>query len=88
MPYFRTCSTCGSRSQAGFCHCANVMISIHDKPTIVRLRCVVGAYLPSKTAHQTLFPTRIFMRDRVMLTHSKERYFTGAEAPSYAKQLK
>ena len=52
------------------------MISIHDKPTIGRLRCVVGAYLPSKTAHQTMSLTRIFMRVKVMLTHFKERYFT------------
>ena len=88
MTYFRTCSTCGSRSQAGLCHYAIVMISIHDKPTIVRLRCVVGAYLPSKTAHQTMFLARIFMRVEVMLTYFKERYFTVDESPSYSKQLK
>ncbi len=85
---FRTCSTCRSRSQAGFCLYAYILVSIQDKPTIARLRCFLGAYLPSKTAHQTMSLARIFMRVKVMLIHFKERYFTDDESPSYSKQLK
>ena len=64
MTCFRTCSTCGSRSQAGLCHYTFSTISIRAKPTFVHLRCTLGGDLPSQTAHQTLFSCRIFMRQR------------------------
>ena len=57
--YFRTCSTCGSRSQLGFyvyTHCA---ISNRTEPTFVRLRYSFGGDRPSQTAHLTLSPSRI-----------------------------
>ena len=57
--YFRTCSTCGSRSQVGFyvyTHCA---ISVRAEPTFERLRYSFGGDRPSQTAHLTLSPSRI-----------------------------
>ena len=52
--YFRTCSTCGSRSQVGFyvyTHCA---ISVRAEPTFERLRYLFGGDRPSQTACLTL----------------------------------
>ena len=57
--YFRTCSTCGSRSQVGlyvYTHCA---ISVRAEPTFERLRYSFGGDRPSQTAHLTLSPSRI-----------------------------
>ena len=57
--YFRTCSTCWSRSQPGFyvyTHCA---ISVRAEPTFVRLRYSFGGDRPSQTARLTLSPSRI-----------------------------
>ena len=57
--YFRTCSTCWSRSQVGlyvYTHCA---ISVRAEPTFERLRYSFGGDRPSQTAHLTLSPTRI-----------------------------
>ena len=54
--YFRTCSTCGSRSQVGFyvyTHCA---ISVRAEPTFERLRYLFGGDRPSQTACLTLSP--------------------------------
>ena len=57
--YFRTCSTCWSRSQPGFyvyTHCA---ISVRAEPSFERLRYSFGGDRPSQTAHLTLSPNRI-----------------------------
>ena len=60
--YFRTCSTCWSRSQPGFyvyTHCA---ISVRAEPSFERLRYSFGGDRPSQTAHLTLSPGRIHGR--------------------------
>ena len=56
MTDFRLCSTCTSRSQAGFCHYTHRMIPNHSEPTFVRLRYSLGGDRPSQTDHQTLSP--------------------------------
>ena len=56
--YFRTCSTCWSRSQPGFyvyTHCA---ISVRAEPSFERLRYSFGGDRPSQTAHLTLSHSR------------------------------
>ena len=57
--YFRTCSTCQSRSQALLCLYTHCMISDHAESTFVLLRYSLGGGLPSQTTHQTLSSTRI-----------------------------
>ena len=60
--YFRTCSTCWSRSQPGFyvyTHCA---ISVRAEPSFERLRYSFGGDRPSQTAHLTLSPGRFHGR--------------------------
>ena len=49
MTDFRLCSTCQSRSQAGFCHCTRRPISDRPEPTIARLRYSLGGDRPSQT---------------------------------------
>jgi hypothetical protein len=53
-PYFRTCSTCRSRSQAPFCLYTLRAISIRAEGTFGRLRYSLGGDRPSQTAHLTL----------------------------------
>ena len=60
--YFRTCSTCWSRSQPGFyvyTHCA---ISVRAEPSFERLRYSFGGDRPSQTAHLTVSPDQIHGR--------------------------
>ena len=57
--YFRTCSTCGSRSQVGFYVYTHCVISVHAEPTFERLRYSFGGDRPSQTARLTLSPNRI-----------------------------
>src|SRR5437763_5236058 len=57
--YFRTCSTCRSRSQAGFCPYTRRTISNRAEPTFERLRYHLGGDRPSQTAHLALSPDRI-----------------------------
>ena len=59
MTYFRTCSTCQSRSQAPLCHCTHSMISDHAEGTFVLLRYSLGGDRPSQTTHHTMSLTRI-----------------------------
>ena len=54
--YFRTCSTCTSRSQAHLYLYALRMISNHSECTFVRLRYSLGGDRPSQTVCQTLSP--------------------------------
>eukprot|EP00462_Mataza_sp_D1_P003332 CAMPEP_0175099318 /NCGR_PEP_ID=MMETSP0086_2-20121207/6386_1 /TAXON_ID=136419 /ORGANISM="Unknown Unknown, Strain D1" /LENGTH=102 /DNA_ID=CAMNT_0016373147 /DNA_START=507 /DNA_END=819 /DNA_ORIENTATION=+ len=49
MADFRLCSTCQSRSQAGFCHCTQRAISDRSEPTFARLRYALGGDRPSQT---------------------------------------
>jgi len=53
-PYFRTCSTCKSRSQAPLCPCTLQLIADQLEGTFGRLRYILGGDRPSQTAHQTL----------------------------------
>ena len=53
MADFRLCSTCQSRSQAGFCHCTLRAISDRSEPTIARLRYSLGGDRP-----QSNYPPR------------------------------
>lgn len=59
MPCFRTCSTCGSRSQAPLCHCTRRLIANQSEGTFGRLRYSLGGDRPSQTAHLTRSRTRI-----------------------------
>ena len=57
--YFRTCSTCQSRSQAPFCFYTHSAISDHAEGTFALLRYSLGGDRPSQTTHHTLSPSRI-----------------------------
>lgn len=57
--YFRTCSTCLSRSQAPLCSCTPCTISNRAEGTFVLLRYALGGDRPSQTTHHTLSSTRI-----------------------------
>ena len=58
-PYFRTCSTCRSRSQAPLCVYTLRTISGRAEGTFGRLRYFLGGDRPSQTAHQTVSRSRI-----------------------------
>ena len=53
-PYFRTCSTCMSRSQATLCLCTRCTMSNRAEVTFGRLRYLLGGDRPSQTAHLTV----------------------------------
>ena len=57
--YFRTCSTCGSRSQAPLYLYALRMIADHAEGTFVRLRYNLGGDRPSQTTRLTLSLSQI-----------------------------
>ncbi len=59
--YFRTCSTCLSRSQAPFCPYALRMIADHAEGTFVRLRYSLGGDRPSQTTRLAMSGKRIFV---------------------------
>ena len=88
--YFRTCSTCKSRSQATFCLCTYNLISNQIKVTFARLRYSLGGDRPSQTAHQTLSNYRITATVRNLIKQGW--YFTndspqpndqGSQSPTY-----
>ena len=56
MTCFRTCSSCCSRSQAGFCHCTDLTVSDRDQPTFVLLRYSLGGDRPSQTTRLARSP--------------------------------
>ena len=56
---FRFCSTCQSRSQAGFCYCTRRPISDRPEPTFARLRYNLGGDRPSQTTRLPRSPRRI-----------------------------
>ena len=57
--YFRTCSTCRSRSQAPFCPYTLRLVSNQPEGTFARLRYLLGGDRPSQTTRLTMSPTRI-----------------------------
>ena len=59
MTDFRLCSTCQSRSQAGFCYCTQRPISDRPEPTFARLRYHLGGDRPSQTTHHAMSRTRV-----------------------------
>ena len=54
MPYFRTCLTCKSRSQAPLCHCTQQLIANQLEGTFGRLRYILGGDRPSQTTRLTM----------------------------------
>ena len=60
ISYFRTCSTCWSRSQAPFCYYTQRLISDQPEGTFERLRYFLGGDRPSQTAYQKLSTTLFF----------------------------
>ena len=54
MPYFRTCSTCLSHSQAPLCHCTLRTVANRTEGTFGSLRYSFGGDHPSQTTHQAL----------------------------------
>ena len=58
LPYFRTCSTCLSPSQARFCHCTPRAVAIRAERTLGSLRYSFGGDHPSQTTHQAVSPQR------------------------------
>src|SRR5688500_13438889 len=58
-PYFRTCSTCKSCSQAPLCLCTRPLIASQREGTVARLRYHVGGGRPSQAAHQAPSPARL-----------------------------
>ena len=61
-PYFRTCSTRQSRSQAPLCLYTLQMISNHSEGTFERLRYSLGGDRPSQTARLVLSRTLLMFR--------------------------
>ena len=65
ISYFRTCSTCWSRSQAPFCYYTQRLISDQPEGTFERLRYFLGGDRPSQTAYQKLFLALFFEGSRL-----------------------
>jgi hypothetical protein len=59
MTYFRTCSSCWTRSQAPLCHYTRRLVSNQAEGTFARLRYSLGGDRPSQTTHQTVSPIRL-----------------------------
>ena len=57
-PYFRTCSTCWSRSQLALYFYALLLITNQDEASFGLLRYSLGGYRPSKTTRLTLSISR------------------------------
>ena len=68
-PYFRTCSTRQSRSQAPLCLYALRAISVRAEGTFGRLRCSFGGDRPSQTARLVL--SRMLLTFRLDPSHMK-----------------
>ena len=65
ISYFRTCSTCRSRSQAPLCYYTQRLISDQPEGTFERLRYFLGGDRPSQTAYQKLFLALLFEGSRL-----------------------
>ena len=95
MTDFRLCSSCQTRSQAGFCHCTLRLISDQPEPTIARLRYSLGGDRPSQTTHLTLSSN--LLKDQVRIPTEQGWYFndgstmtsvTASKPPTYATHAK
>ena len=69
-PYFRTCSSCLTRSQAPFCLYTLRAISVRAEGTFGRLRYSLGGDRPSQTA-------RLKLSRRLLLLRLEFRYIKG-----------
>ena len=69
-PYFRTCSTCRSCSQAPLCVYALRTISVRAEGTFGRLRYFLGGDRPSQTARQTVSRS-LFQGYRLVIQYNK-----------------
>ena len=58
LPWFPTCSTCMSPSQARFCQCTLRTVAIRAERTLGSLRYSFGGDHPSQTALQAVSPYR------------------------------
>ena len=59
IPYFRTCSTCMSLSQAPLYYCTLRTVTIRAEGTLGSLRYAFGGDHPSQTTHQAVSPNRV-----------------------------
>ena len=59
-PYFRTCSTCLSHSQAPLCLCTRRLVSVQPEGTFGRLRYSLGGDRPSQTTRLIVSLRRIY----------------------------
>ncbi len=84
-PYFRTCSTCWSRSQAPLCVYTRSTISVRAEGTFGRLRYSFGGDRPSQTARQTLSRSWI-NRNRLVFQYNKGGISTSTP-PKLASRL-
>ena len=93
MPYFRTCLTCRSRSQAPLCHCTRRLIANQSEGTFGRLRYRLGGDRPSQTTRLALSLTQIMAEVRAPKYagwyFNDDSTLAGANAsksPTYATQ--
>ena len=83
MPWFPTCATRRSGSQAGLCHCARGAVADRTEPTFGSLRYAFGGDHPSQTARHAASPPK-----GVRARDGKGRYFKGdSAAPGDAASL-
>ena len=80
ISYFRTCSTCKSRSQAPLCYYTQRLISDQPEGTFERLRYFLGGDRPSQTAHLTMSPDSI-QRRRLEFQYRKDGIPTATPQP-------
>ena len=84
-PYFRTCSTCRSRSQAPLCVYTLRTISDRAEGTFGRLRYSLGGDRPSQTAHQTL--SRSLIKGYRLVVQYNKGGISRLTPPRLASQL-
>ena len=84
--YFRTCSTCLSRSQARFCLYTLRPISDRSERTFVLLRYSLGGDRPSQTTHHTL--SRSGSRTSVRTSNLSGWYFKVGSTQDWRSRFK
>ena len=77
LPWFPTCSTCMSPSQARFCQCTLRTVAIRAERTLGSLRYSFGGDHPSQTALQAVSPT-----PGVRAQTTEGWYFNSDSAPT------
>src|SRR6202008_2497534 len=86
MADFRLCSSRRPRSQAGLCHCTQLLISDQPEPTIARLRYSLGGDRPSETTHHAGSQARI--TGQVRCQEQQGWYFNGGSRQAGARPSK